>query len=229
MKKELPPAVPENLFAFLKSLKKHNNREWFLSHKAQYTECHEGMIAFADGLLEEMSQHDVIETPSGKKSLYRIYKDVRFSKDKTPYKTNWAGGFHRAGKHLRGSYYYHLEEGNSYASGGFYGPNPEDLARIRQEIDMNYTEFRLVLKRKEKNFGKMRGDCLKLAPSGYPVSHPAIELLRYKQFILRHTFTDKEVKSRDFTYILSDSFKQMRPFFDFMSEVLTTDANGAPI
>jgi uncharacterized protein (TIGR02453 family) len=229
MKKKLPTALPESIFPFLKVLNNNNNREWFQAHKSLYTECHEGMIAFADDLLSEMNKHDSLETPSGKKSLYRIYKDVRFSKDKTPYKTNWAGGFHREGKLLRGSYYYHIEEGNSYVSGGFYGPNPGDLARIRQEIDMNYTEFRSVLKRKEKIFGKMRGDCLKLAPSGYPVSHPAIELLRYKQFILRHSFTDKEVKSKEFTYLLSDAFKHMRPFLDFMSEVLTTDANGTPV
>ncbi|HEV7232212.1 MAG TPA: DUF2461 domain-containing protein [Bacteroidia bacterium] len=225
----MKPSIPESVFTFLKDLKKNNNREWFSKHKARYTEAHENMIVFADALLSEMNRHDLIETPSGKKSLYRIYNDVRFSKDKSPYKSSWSGGFRRATKQRRGGYYFHLEAGNSYAAGGFFNPNPEDLARIRQEIAGNAKEFRAVLKSKEKVFGTLRGECLKKAPSGYSTSDPAIDLLRYKQFILKRTFTDAEVKSPAFLGLLNTTFRHMRPFFDHMSEVLTTDSNGSPL
>jgi uncharacterized protein (TIGR02453 family) len=221
--------VPESVFSFLKDLKKNNNREWFNKHKSRYTKAHEDMISFADALLAEMNRHDIIETPSGKKSLYRIYNDVRFSKDKSPYKSSWSGGFRRATKQRRGGYYFHLEAGNSYAAGGFFNPNPEDLSRIRQEIAGNSKEFRAVLKSKEKVFGKLSGQCLKMAPSGYSTSDPAIDLLRHKQFILKRTFTDAEVKSTAFLGLLNNTFRQMRPFFDHMSEVLTTDSNGSPL
>ncbi|MGZ4157514.1 MAG: DUF2461 family protein, partial [Bacteroidia bacterium] len=97
---------PSNL-DFLKQVKKNNNRDWFNSHKEKYLSEHEDIIAFADALLYEMNKHDVIETPSGKKSLHRIYRDTRFSKEKTPYKTNWSGSFKRATKRRRGGYYFH--------------------------------------------------------------------------------------------------------------------------
>ena len=89
------------------------------------------IIAFADALLTEMNKHDKIETPSGKESLFRIYKDVRFSKDKTPYNTHWNGAFKRATKKLRGGYYFNIKPGNSFLAGGFWNPEPKDLKRIR--------------------------------------------------------------------------------------------------
>jgi uncharacterized protein (TIGR02453 family) len=112
---------PSN-FEFLKLLKKNNNREWFAANKELFVKEQEQIIKFADALLLKMNKHDVIETASGKKSLYRIYRDTRFSKDKTPYKNNWAGGFKRATKQRRGGYYFHIEPGNSIAAGGFFAP-----------------------------------------------------------------------------------------------------------
>src|ERR1700746_1869465 len=109
---------------FLKQVKKNNNRDWFNDHKEKYLTEHEGIIKFADALLFEMNKHDVIETASGKKSFHRIYKNTRFSKAKTPYKTNWSGSFKRATKKRRGGYYFHIEAGNSFVAGGFWGPEP---------------------------------------------------------------------------------------------------------
>lgn len=216
---------------FLKSLSKNNNRDWFNAHKDQYIEAHNNIIAFADALLAEMNKHDKIENPSGKKSLFRIYRDVRFSKDKSPYHTYWNGGFKRATKKLRGGYYFHIEPGNSYFAGGFWGPEPQDIKRIREDIDLNYTDWKKLLANKTlvKTFGKMRGEQLSSAPRGYDKNHPAIDLLRYKQFLFKHTFTDKEVLSPDFLKNANNTFKSLRPFFDYMSEVLTTDANGESI
>ncbi len=216
---------------FLKTLSKNNNRDWFNEHKDTYTKAHDNIVAFADALLTELNKHDNIETPSGKKSLYRIYKDVRFSKDKTPYNSHWSGGFKRATKQLRGGYYFRIQSGNSFLAGGFWGPNPNDLQRIREDIDLNYEDWQKLLADKTltKTFGKLIGEQLSSAPRGYAKDHPAIDLIRHKQFILKHPFTDKEVLSPDFMNKVNDGFKKLRPFFNYMSEVLTTDANGVSI
>ncbi len=216
---------------FLKALSKNNNRDWFSAHKPKYEKAHENIIAFADALLIEMNKHDHIETASGKKSLYRIYKDVRFSKEKTPYNIYWSGGFRRATKHLRGGYYFHIEPGNTFIAGGFWGPSTDDLQRIRQDIDLNYDEWRKLLSQKTlvNTFGDLIGSQLTSAPRGYAKDHPAIDLLRYKQFILKHSFTDKDICSPDFVKKVNEGFKKLRPYFDYMSEVLTTDTNGESI
>ena len=138
---------PSNI-EFLKLIKKNNNRDWFNLHKERYLSEHSEIIKFADALLFEMNKHDVIETLSGKKSLHRIYRDTRFSKEKIPYKTNWSGSFKRAGKQRRGGYYFHIEPGNSFVAGGFWGPEPADLKRIRDEFAYDAAPFRKLLKSK---------------------------------------------------------------------------------
>jgi uncharacterized protein (TIGR02453 family) len=220
--------IPSSSFDFLKLVKKNNNRDWFNANKDRYLKEHEAMIAFADALLFEMNRHDTIETASGKKSLHRIYRDTRFSKEKTPYKTNWSGGFSRATKKRRGGYYFHIEPGNSFVAGGFWGPAANDLRRIREEIAYDAAPFRKVLKSKsfKETFGSLKGEQLKSAPQGYPNEHENIDLLRYKQFLLVKKFTDKEVLSDQFLKQVNDAFKKMRPFLNLMSEVLTTDKNG---
>jgi len=224
--------ISKDSIAFLKKLSKNNDRDWFQENKDEYVKQHEGMIAFADELLGLMNEHDNIETVSGKKSLYRIYRDVRFSKDKSPYKTNWSGGFKRATKQLRGGYYFHIQPGgNSFVGGGFWGPNKEDLLRIREEIATDASEMREILTSEDfvETFGTLVGDQLKTAPKGFDKEHKDIDLLRFKQFIFAKNFTDEEVLSDDFVHQVNDTFKKMRPFFDLMSEILTTDSNGAPL
>jgi len=218
-------------FEFLNKLKKNNNRDWFNTNKTEYLNQYENTIAFADSLLDEMNKHDNIETPTGKKSLFRIYRDVRFSKDKSPYKTHWAGGFRRATKQLRGGYYFHLEQGNTLVGGGFWSPNKDDLLRIREDIAADASGLRKVLKSKsfKETFGSLEGEQLKTCPKGFDKEHPDVDLLRYKQFIISKKFTDKEVLSPDFHKKVSDTFKKMRPFFDYMSESVTTDLNGESI
>ena len=216
---------------FLKDLKTNNNREWFNSNKDEYLKQHQNIIAFADSLLELLKEHDNIETPTGKKSLFRIYRDVRFSKDKSPYKTNWAGGFKRATKHLRGGYYFHIEADTAFVGGGFWAPNKDDLQRIREDIAADASELRSIINSKsfKDTFGTLEGEQLKTAPKGFDKEHPDIDLLRYKQFIISKKFSQKEVLSKDFAKMVNDTFKAMRPFFDYMSESVTTDSNGVSI
>jgi uncharacterized protein (TIGR02453 family) len=220
--------IPKSSFDFLKLLKKNNDRDWFNAHKDRYLKELHAIELFADDLLALMNKHDVIETPSGKKSLHRIYRDVRFSKNKTPYNTHWGGSFTRATKLRRGSYYFHLEPGNTFIAGGFWGPEPSDLKRIRDEFAFDAQPFRKIVKNKKfiSAFGSLQGEQIKTTPKGYNAEDPAIDLLRYKQFLLKKHFTDKEVLGPNFVRLLNENFRAMRPFLDHMSEVLTTDVNG---
>jgi uncharacterized protein (TIGR02453 family) len=213
---------------FLLALKKNNDRNWFNDHKTTYQEEQSRIERFADALLYELNRHDLIETDSGKKSLHRIYRDTRFSNDKTPYKTNWSGGFKRATKLRRGGYYFHIEPGSSYIAGGFWAPNTPDLKRIREDIAFDAAPLRKILSGQafKKTFGSLQGEQLKTAPKGFDSGHEAIDLLRFKQFLLIRNFTDEEVLDKDFYKEASNTFKNMRPFFDYMSEVLSTDTNG---
>ena len=223
--------IEKATFEFLKNLKENNNKDWFDANKSDYLKQQEVMISFADALLQRLNLHDVIETVSGKKSLHRIYRDTRFSKEKIPYKNNWSGGFSRATKERRGGYYFHIEPGNTFVAGGFFGPNAEDLKRVRDDISRDSTELRAILKSKDfKNtFGELQGEQLKTTPKGFNADDEAIDLLRFKQFLLVKKFTDKEVLDPKFVDEVNATFQNMRPFFDYMSEVLTTDGNGNPL
>jgi len=225
------PIIPVSTFAFLKKIKNNNNREWFNAHKEEFIQQQTLIENFAEALLQELNKHDVIETPSGKKACYRIYRDVRFSKDKTPYCTYFSGSFRRATKYRRGGLYFHLEPNNSWLAGGFWSPNAEDLKRIREDIAFDATPLRKIIKNKSftDTFGTLQGEQLKTSPKGFDATHEAIDLLRYKQFLLIRRFTDAEVLSESFLKNANQTYKNMRPFFDYMSEVLTTDLNGNQI
>lgn len=221
----------EKTFQFLQKLDKNNNREWFQANRDGYDQSHEEMLSFADKVLQEVNRHDHIETPSAKRSLYRIYRDVRFGKDKTPYKTNWAGNLRRATTELRGGYYYQVGIHGSFVMGGFFGPNPQDLLHVRKQLEQDAEPLREIINSKAfmQFFGELRGSQLKTAPKGFEKEHPDIDLLRYKQFMVRHDFSQDQVFDEQFPQIISEAFKKMRPFFDCMSYYLTTDLNGRSI
>jgi len=153
------------------------------------------------------------------------------SGDKTPYHIYLSGSFSRATKQRRGGYYFHIEPGNNYVGGGFWGPSPQDLRRIRDEIAFDAAPLRKIINSKSfiSNFGQLQGEQLKTAPQGFDSTHEAIDLLRYKQFLLVRKFTDEDVLDPSFVRHASQTFQHMRPFFDYMSEVLTTDINGEAI
>jgi len=231
MQNQQQPYIPASSLDFLKQLQQNNNRDWFNDHKAEYLQQLETIEKFATGLLAQLNTHDVIETPSGKKALQRIYRDTRFSADKTPYKKYWGGGFTRATSQRRGGYYFHLESGNTFVAGGFWAPSAQDLKRIREDINYDAAPLRKILSSKNftATFGTLQGEQVKTSPKGFDATHEAIDLLRYKQFLVIKRFTDEEVTSPNFLNEASQTFKNMRPFFDYMSEVLTTNSNGQPI
>jgi uncharacterized protein (TIGR02453 family) len=216
------------VFDYLKTLEKNNNREWFAEHKDQYEEALAEMKVLAEKVYQELTKTDVLETPSGAKSLHRIYRDVRFKKDKTPYKINFSSSFKRATATRRGSYYFHIQPGNSFVAGGFWGLNPEDLKRIRERILIENIDYKAIITSKEfiETFGSVYGEQVKTAPKGFDKEDENIDLVKPKQFILKHDFTDKEVLDPNFHLKIVAIFQKMRPYFDLMSDFLTTNLNG---
>jgi len=213
---------------FLKKLAKNNDRDWFKENKNGYQEARENTIAFADKVLFELKKIDKIDNESGKKTLYRIYRDVRFSKDKSPYKTHWAMSFRRSGDELRGGYYVRIKPGEMMVGGGFYAPESKDIKLIRAHIADDPEPLRKILKAKKfkETFGELKGEKVKTAPKGFDKAHPAIELLRYKSMYAFKEFTDKEAMEEGFYKKVITTFKAIRPYFDYMSDILTHDLNG---
>ncbi|MCX8212003.1 MAG: hypothetical protein ACJATN_000044 [Neolewinella sp.] len=223
--------IKKSTLSFLNQLAKNNDREWFKDNKDKYEAGRENVAEFAQALMDRLVETDVLATENGKKSLFRIYRDVRFGKNKDPYKTNFAGQFKRDGKIRRGGYYYNVSPvGNwrSFIGGGFYGMEKQDLKRMREELAIDASELRAIITDKDfaRIFGELQGEQLKTAPQGYSKDHENIDLLRYKQFYAGRNFTDKEVLSKDFLDMAHEATLTLRPFFNFFTEVLTTDANG---
>ncbi|RIV30720.1 DUF2461 domain-containing protein [Flagellimonas lutimaris] len=219
--------VSKEVFNFLSDLEKNNNKEWFEEHKPEFKRHQSEVKTFLEAAKDNLNHHDEIE----KTKMFRIYRDVRFSKDKTPYKSHFAGFFSRLGAHLRGGYYIHIKPGESFLGVGFFAPNKEDLFRIRKELEMDAGEFREVINQEELKsiWGELRGDELKTAPKGFDKEHPDIDLIRKKQFMFVRNFSDKEVLSPSFLDEVDMSYKAIRPYFDLMSDILTTNLNGESI
>lgn len=214
-----------SIFEFLKKLAANNDRDWFTENKKEFTSIQTEVKSFYAAIQENLEKHDEIE----KHKLFRIYRDVRFSKDKTPYKTHFAGSYSRLGAHLRGGYYLRLKPGESFLAGGFWEPNKEDLFRIRKELEIDASDFREVIG--DANFVKyfgteLEGEELKTAPKGFDKTHPDIDLIRKKGYIAVRNFTDEEVLSPNFLAEVDASYQALRPFFDLMSSILTTNLNG---
>ncbi|QXP70236.1 DUF2461 domain-containing protein [Polaribacter sp. R2A056_3_33] len=215
-------------FQFLKDLQNNNNREWFTEHKPTFVKHQKNLKELFLKMQSNLEKHDEID----KMKIYRIYRDVRFSKDKTPYNPRFAVSFSRLGKQLRGSYYLQIKPGENLLGGGFWQPEKDDLYRLRKEIEQDSTEFREILEDETfvKYFGgKFGGDELKSAPRGFDKEHKDIDLLRKKGFVATRNFTDEEVLAPNFLEEVDKSFKALRPFFNLFSDVLTTNLNGESI
>ena len=209
---------------FLTALQKNNDRSWFEKHKEEYLAAKEEVTIFAEAVNTGLNQTDVI----GKCHIYRIYRDVRFSKDKTPYKDHLGAYYYRQGAERRGGYIFRVGPGVSQVGGGFFGPEKDDLLRIRQELAFDSQPIEEITRHAEfvRQFGELRGEGVKTAPRGFDKEHPNIKWLRKKQFYALRTFSDEEVVRPEFVEQTVDCFRALRPFFDYMSEVLTTSADG---
>lgn len=216
------------IFVFVNDLKENNDREWFNDRKDRFKKLEKSFKLNIENLLANLRTHDDIESSK----VFRIYRDVRFSKNKLPYKTHFSAAFVRRKPQLRGGYYLHLEPHNkSFLGVGLWDPNTEDLLRIRKELEMDAQEFKSVINQPQLKgiWGNMEGESLKTAPRDFDKNHPDIELIRMKQYIFTKYFSDEEVFRGDFIEQVNDSFKAIRSFFDLMSDVLTTNLNGESI
>jgi uncharacterized protein (TIGR02453 family) len=215
----------KEVLGFFKALEKNNDRDWFNEHKTEFKVIEATAKKAYQTLFEQLKKHDEID----QLKMFRIYRDVRFSKDKSPYKTHFGGAYHRKKPQLRGGYYLHIQPNDeSFIAAGFWEPSNEDLLRIRKEFEMDDTQIRKIIndKKLKTTWGSFVGDELKTAPKGFDKEHPAIDLIRKKQYIFTKKYKDNEVTSEGFLEDVNKSFKVIRPYFDYMSEVLTTNLNG---
>jgi uncharacterized protein (TIGR02453 family) len=209
---------------FLKTLKSNNNREWFEVNKSSYLEAKEEFELFVDKLIKGVHKFDkkVSADLKAKDCVFRIYKDVRFSKDKSPYKNNMGASINPGGKKsLLAGYYFHFEPGASFLAGGVYMPMPDILQSIRQEIDYNAEPLLKILKSAsfKKHFkGLDQEDKLKNPPKGFDKEHPLVEILKNKHFIVSHPISDKDLLEKNAEVKIIEGFKAMHPFLEYLRE-----------
>jgi uncharacterized protein (TIGR02453 family) len=213
--------------SFFKKLKKNNNRDWFAENKPKFKELELEIKTFGEELKDRLNEFDNVD----RFKLFRIYRDIRFSKDKTPFKTHFGLTWHRTKPLYRGGYYLHISPGKNFLACGFWDPNPNDLKRIRKELEYDAKELRDIISSKEffSVWGNLEGSELKTAPRNFDKNHPDIDLIRKKQFIFSISYSDEEVCELQFINKLENALKMVRPFTDYMSDVLTSDENGEPL
>ncbi len=217
--------ISQETLSFLKKLEKNNNRDWFQANKKAFDDANANLIAFTGYLIGEVSKFDVeIGGIDPKSCVFRIYRDVRFSKDKSPYKTNLGAYLSPGGrKSMVPGYYFHVQPGNSFIAGGKHVPDSGELLKIRNAIANRTDEFLKIINKKSyvDNFGDMSGDKLKSAPKGFAPDHKAIEYLKLKDFMAyRELFDDKFLISKEFPKFLVKSCKEMYPLVAFLRNAL---------
>ena len=211
---------------FLNSLKKNNNRPWFEENRKQYDIVRTGFLEMVGGLIKQIAKFEPqIGNQAAKDCIFRINRDVRFSKDKSPYKSNFSCYFNKGGKKSNGAgYYLHIEPGKSFAGGGIWMPEAGVLASIRQEIDYNFKDFKKItangLFKKAFAKGVSSDASLIRPPKGYDEQNPAIEFLKMKSFIVSHSFTDAEVQDKNFVSDVAKTFAAMKPFIDYLNTAI---------
>jgi uncharacterized protein (TIGR02453 family) len=211
-------------FDFLSDLEKHNNRAWFEKNRATYEIAKVNFESFVDQLIGTYGKIEDLGGITAKDCVMRIYRDTRFSKDKSPYKTNMSASIAPGGKKSTSlGYHLHLQPHNkSLIAGGLYMPTPEQLAKFRAAIDQDAAAFQAIIKNKEfkKYFGMLEGEKVKTVPQGYGRDHPEIELLRFKQVVVVHRLPDEMVLSSEFGTHVIKTFKTMKPFLDYLNAIL---------
>lgn len=218
--------IAASTFEFLESLQENNNREWFNAHKAEYERAKENVEAFIQELINKLSTFDPhIDTNiNAKKCMFRIYRDVRFAKDKSPYKTWFAAGISLDGRKLDGpEYYLHIGPGNSFVAVGYWRPKKEHLDSIRQEIDYNLNTFEEVLRSGNWTAEDLSNeDKLVRAPAGYSEENDAIEYLKLKSFILFKPMDDRDMLKPFALEDIVQIFQRSIHFKNFLHEAISS-------
>jgi len=217
--------IPTSTLSFLKSLKKNNNKPWFDANREKYLEARNNFEQFVALLLQKMILFDDdLKELEYKNCLFRINRDVRFSKDKTPYKISFSASFNKGGKKsIYAGYYLHVQPGgNSFIGGGLWRPEPEQLKKVRQEIDYCFPEFKKIITTPafKKNYGELEKDenqMLVNIPKGYEKENPAADFLRMKSFVATKNITDADLGNLKFINEIIQSFKSLKPLLNFIN------------
>lgn len=213
---------------FLKDLKKNNNKPWFDANRKRYEEAKADFAGFIQQVIDGFGKKDkTIASIKAKDCLFRINRDIRFSKDKSPYKTNFGASINKDGRKAFSSagYYFHLEPGQCFLGGGIYHPMPEALNKIRQEIDYSFDEFKKILS--AKKFKTIYGDLdrshdfvMSRLPKGYEPDNPAAGYLKFKSYLTITEFKDSELTSKTLLKKTTDAFETLKPLIDFLNRAL---------
>jgi len=215
----------QNIFDFLKALTTNNNRDWFLANKEQYQLAKDTYTQFIKKMILEIAKFDpAVMDLKPKDCIFRINRDVRFSNNKNPYKTNFGAAITPGGKKaLLPTYYIHLEPGLSFVAGGLYQPDADILNKVRQEIDYHSDEFKSIVQKADflKTFTELAGEKLKKAPKGYPKDHSEIEWLKHKSFIVQRKLTNDIFIGSNPEKLVSSYFKVLYPLNQFLTRAIS--------
>jgi uncharacterized protein (TIGR02453 family) len=216
--------IEKSTIIFLSDLKKNNNRDWFLNNQVRYKESKNNFETFIQDIINNVAAFEpIMKGLEVKSCVFRINRDIRFSHDKSPYKSNFGAFIVRGGKKNGdkfAGYYIHIEPGKSFIAGGAYMPPQPWLASIRENIDNQSAKFINILNNKDfvKYFGKIDGDKLKTVPKGYSSDNPNIDLLKFKSYLALNEVTDKVVLSAGYSDYVISVLKAMKPFNDFLND-----------
>jgi len=212
---------------FLRDLKKHNDKPWFDANRKRYETAKADFIDFLQQVIDaHAKKDDGLVGLQAKNCLFRINRDIRFSKDKSPYKTNFGASVNRGGKKsVLAGYYFHLEPGEAFVGGGVWMPQPSELAKVRQEIDYGLNDFKKIIgsKKFKSVYGEMyKGEDMMLSrvPKGYEPDNPAAEFLKMKSYIAMRPVMDKELLSKDLKKITLEAFSALQPLMGFINTAL---------
>jgi uncharacterized protein (TIGR02453 family) len=216
--------IKKSTLDFLTALNCNNNRDWFLANRLLYLDAKENFEVFIQAVIDKIILFEpIMKGLEAKSCIFRINRDIRFSKDKSPYKSHFGAFIVKGGKNNGdkfAGYYFHIEPGKSILAGGAYTPPSPWLSAIREKISETPDEFIKIINSKEfiKYFGSIDGEKLKTAPKGFPKDHPNIELLKFKSYLVVNEASDKMVLSSDYLNHVISVFKAMKPLNDYLNE-----------
>jgi uncharacterized protein (TIGR02453 family) len=214
--------ISKETFRFLEKLKSNNNRPWFEKNRPVYEKARTEYLGFVTGLMEGIRKIEAIPEKEPAKYIQRIYRDIRFSKDKTPYKSHFSSIIVRGPENKKCPVYLHIQPGKSMIGGGLWDPSAETLRMVRQEIDYNSAGLKKITNAKEflKQFGKISGAKLSRPPKGYTADNPSIEMLKFKQLYVERNFDDDLVLSKQLIPEILKTYKAALPFFHYFDVVM---------
>lgn len=219
--------LQQSTLKFLKDLKKNNNKPWFDAHRKEYESAKEDFSSFVQAVIDKHGKKDkTISQLKAKDCIFRINRDVRFSKDKSPYKTNMGAYINSGGKKsIFGGYYFHCEPGQSFVGGGLWMPMPPELNKVRQEIDYNLNDFKKILSSKKfksvyKDLSRSEEYVLSRVPKGYEPTNPAADYLKMKSFVALTNLKDSVLTSKNLINKTVEAFEALQPLVEFINEAI---------